>query len=209
MGKYNKVLLTSLYVGIIGVVFMCILVVISSVKNFVIEKPKYDYTLRGVFMSDIMSVASTKNDSFVRPYVKENISIGKTFYDIKEDSSKQENSLIYYEGSYIQNNGVDYISDEVFDVVSVLDGEVISIDDNSIYGKTLTIKHNDNLLTTYSNISNVLVGVGYKVSQGEIIAASSESTINNKKQTLHFEVIYHGKKINPETIYTINVSSMQ
>ena len=35
-----------------------------------------------------------------------------------------------------------------------------------------SIKHNDNLISVYSNVTNINVSVGYKVSQGEIIASS-------------------------------------
>ena len=51
------------------------------------------------------------------------------------------------------------------------------IKDGELYGKVITIKHNDNLYSVYSNISNVLISVGYRVSQGEIIGTSSDSKL--------------------------------
>lgn len=210
MGKYNRILLISLYGLIIGVMAMCVALVVSGLKNYVLELPNYDYTVNDVFMSDIMPVSKTQSDSLIRPYISENVKVGKSFYDKSSDSKKQEESIIYYEGTYIQNKGVDYVSEEDFDVVSSLSGEVISIEDNEIYGKVLTIKHNENLKTVYSNIANVLVSVGYNVTQGELIATSTPSKLDeNNKSLLHFEVYYKNEAIDPESIYTLNVSQLQ
>ena len=84
------------------------------------------------------------------------------------------------------------------------------IEDNAIYGKVITIKHNDNLKTVYSNVTNVLVSVGYHTSAGEIIATTSKSNIDdNNISMLHFEVIYNNQFLDPESIYTLNVSELQ
>ena len=152
----------------------------------------------------------SENNSIVRPYVGENITISKYFYDYDGEEDKQKNSIIFYENTYIQNKGVDYSCDELFDVVSVLDGEVISINDDKIYGKILTIKHSDSLTSVYYNLSNVLVSVGYKVSQGELIASSSLNKIdNNNKYLLHFEVVHNSENIDPESFYTLKVSELE
>ena len=129
---------------------------------------------------------------------------------ILKEIKKQLDSLIYYENTYMQNNGVDYSNDEEFDVVSILDGEVISIEDNAIYGKVVTIKHNDNLKSIYSNVKNVLVNVGYKISQGEIFASSDTYKVDTKvKSLLHFEVYYKDNAIDPENLYTMSVSDLK
>ena len=67
----------------------------------------------------------------------------------------------------MQNSGVDYVSANVFDVVSVLDGEIIGIEDSEIYKKIVTVKHSDNLITIYSNLENVSNFVN--VFKGQII----------------------------------------
>ena len=91
-----------------------------------------------------------------------------------------------------------------------IDGEVIKIEDSNIYGKVLTIKHNNNLVSVYSNIKDILVSVGYKVTTGEIIASSNKSIYeNNNKSLLHFEMYYNDKTINPESVYTLSVSELE
>ena len=72
------------------------------------------------------------------------------------------------------------------------------------------VKHNDNLISVYSNIKDVLVSVGYTASQGEIIASSDKSKIDNGDNSmLHFEIYYKGNAVDPESLYTMSVSELQ
>ena len=209
MKKYKMLLIPSIYVLAVVVMVLVTTMLISGIKSFVNSGNSFNYTLSDVFDEDVVPVMGKNTESIVRPYVSNNVKVGKYFYDYEADKIKQKESLILYENTYLQNTGVDYISDEIFDVVSILDGEVIGIEKNDIYGNVLTIKHNDNLITTYSNIDGILVNIGYKVSQGEIIAKSSSSKLDsNLKSTLHFEVEYKGELIDPENLYTLKVSDL-
>ena len=110
----------------------------------------------------------------------------------------------------MQNNGVDYVDNKNFDVVAILDGEIISIEDSEVYGKVVTIKHNDNLKSVYSNVDGILVTVGYKIHQGEIFAMSAKPKLQSDYESmLHFEVFYKECAIDPENMYTMSVSDFQ
>ena len=210
MKKYSKIIIPSIYVGVIGVMVVCCFLVVSGVKNFLNERKDYDYTLDKVFIKDTIPVSKNESNMIVKPYTNDKVKVYSYFYDFEGDSKKQLDSLIYYENTYMQNNGVDYSNDEDFDVVSILDGEVISIEDNAIYGKVVTIKHNDNLKSVYSNVKNVLVNVGYKISQGEIFASSDTYKVDTKvKSLLHFEVYYKDNALDPENLYTMSVSDLK
>lgn len=210
MGKYSKVLIPAFYIGIVIIMGMSVILVLSGISRYLNDKVNYKYTLDGVFESNTLPVVSNKNTSIIKPYIASNVKIGKYFYDFEADENKQEESIVYYENTYLQNNGVDYVSDESFDVVSILDGEIISIDESDVYGKVITIKHNDNLKTVYANVEDVLVSVGYKVSQGEIIAVSAKSTTNTtEKSLLHFEVYYKENVMDPENFYTLSVDELR
>ena len=209
MKTYTKLFIPFIYVGVITFMVMISLVVVNGVKAYLKEEVNYKYTLDNVFEDDIIPVIKTETDSIVRPYIDSEVKIGKYFYDYESENSRQEESLIIYEDIYMQNTGVNYVNEEDFDVVAVLDGEVIGIEDDEIYGKVVTIQHNDNLVTTYSNITDVIVNVGYKVTQGEIIATSSVSSLSNNKSMLHFEVIHKGDYMDPENLYTLKVSDIQ
>lgn len=209
MKDYFKIVIPFVYVGIIIFMVIISITLVNGIKNYIKEDTIYKYALDNVFEDDVIPVIKMETDTIVRPYIDSDVKVGKYFYDYEENSGKQEDSIIYYKNTYMQNTGVNYISDNSFEVVSVLDGEVIGIEENDVYGKIVTVKHNDNLITTYSNIDDVSINVGYNISQGEIIGSSSISEISNEKNMLHFEVVYKGDYIDPENFYTIKVSDMQ
>ena len=210
MKKKNKIFIASTYFLIVVIMILCVTMVIGGIKSYLKEEPNYNYVIDSVFEDgDILPVINTESNSIIRPYLSEKVKVGKYFYDYESDSKHQESALILYKNTYLQNKGVDYVSDEIFDVVSILDGEVINIEDNEIYGKVLTIKYNDNLKIIYSNIADVLVNIGYKTSQGEIIGVSEKSKFNNNEYMLHFEVYYKDKQIDPENLYTLSVSELE
>lgn len=170
MNKYSKILLPTFYIGIIAVMVLCATLVVSGVKTYLTNREEMKFTVDNVFDEDTTPVVKTETNTIVKPYIAESVKVGRYFYDFESDEKKQEKSLILYEDTYMQNNGVDYVDSKNFDVVAILDGEVISIEDSEVYGKVVTIKHNDNLKSVYSNVDGVLVTVGYKVHQGEIFA---------------------------------------
>ena len=211
MGKVSRILIPTVYIGVIAVMIMSTILVLSGIQSYLIDLPIYQYTLDGVFNENVVPVSTVPVvETIIKPYNSDKVNIGKYFYDFESDESKQEESLIEYEGTYMQNNGVDYVSDDKFDVMAILAGEVISIEDYEVYGKVVTIKHNDNLKSVYSNVKDVLVSVGYSAAQGEIIASSDKPKINTKNNSmLHFEVYYKNEPVDPESLYTLSVSEFQ
>lgn len=149
---------------------------------------------------DIPVVSTSK--TIVKPYLDSDVSLVKGFYDYKADSDSQEKSIIFYENTYMQNSGVTYSSEKVFDVISILDGMVISVENNDILGNTVEIRHNNDLISVYQSLSNVNVKKDDKVIQGQIIAKSGLSNIEKDLGNhLHFELYYKGKIVNPEEYY--------
>lgn len=146
-------------------------------------------------------VVSTSK-TIVKPYLDSDVSLVKGFYDYKGDSDSQEKSIIFYENTYMQNSGVSYSSEKIFDVISVLDGIVISVENNDILGTTVEIRHDNDLISVYQSLSNVNVKKDDKVIQGQIIAKSGLSNIEKDLGNhLHFELYYKGKIVNPEEYY--------
>ena len=210
MNKYSKILLPTFYIGIIAVMVLCATLVVSGVKTYLTNREEMKFTIDNVFDEDTTPVVKTETNTIVKPYIAESVKVGRYFYDFESDEKKQENSLILYEDTYMQNNGVDYVDSKNFDIVAILDGEVISIEDSEVYGKVVTIKHNDNLKSVYSNVDGVLVTVGYKVHQGEIFAMSAKPKLQSDYESmLHFEVYYKESAIDPENMYTLSVSDFQ
>lgn len=164
-----------------------------------------DYTyVTGTIFNDSMPILSY-DDVIVRPYQGNNINIIKEFYD--EES--KERGIIYYKDTYMQNTGVIYNSDTEFNVVSILDGEIIDIKNDDIMGYTVEIKHTDNLISSYEGLSTVYVKKGDQINQSTIIGKSGdiklEETISN---SLLFELIKDGHYINPEKYYDKKVNEV-
>ena len=142
------------------------------------------------------------NNVIVKPFLDSSVVLAKSFYDYTSDSASQEKSIIFYENIYMQNSGVDYANEKVFDVISVLDGTVISVEDNDIMGITVQIRHNNDLISVYQSLSDVTVSKDDNVIQGQIIAKSGLSNIEKDMGNhLHFELYHKGKIVNPEEYY--------
>jgi murein DD-endopeptidase MepM/ murein hydrolase activator NlpD len=78
-----------------------------------------------------------------------------------------------------------------------------------IGGRTLVIKHNEKIRTTYLNLSAIFVSVGTNVKQGDIIAAiGAEDDPSSVYPHLHFGIIYNGKYLDPEDVLNIDYSSI-
>lgn len=138
----------------------------------------------------------------VKPYVNESVKIVKNFYDYQGEESVQEDALIYYGNTYMQNSGVDYGLDTEFEVVSILDGTVMEVVDDEILGKTVKIKHNNDLISVYQSLGSVQVKANDTVNQGMIIGKSGSSNVSRDLGNhLHFELYYQGTVVNPENCY--------
>lgn len=156
----------------------------------------------------IYPTISVQNE-IIKPYVDESVSIAIPYYNVNSSDQEQQNSLIYYENIYMQNTGIMYVGDNEFNIVSVLDGKVKNIKDDTIMGKIVEIEHSNNLITIYQSLANTNLSIGQEVKQGEIIGLSGKNEIvDNSKFALHFEVYKNGELINPEDFYKLSVSEL-
>lgn len=143
------------------------------------------------------------------PFIGEDVALSRGFYDYSATTEEQEKSLVGYDGTYMQNSGVDYTSSNVFPIVSVLDGTVIEILDTELFGKKISIKHNNNIISSYQGVSDIKVSVDDNVLQGQEIAVSGTSVINKDLGNhLHFELYNNGNIINPITAIGKKVSEI-
>ena len=134
----------------------------------------------------------------IKPYINDSVKVVKSYYDYKADNSTQENSILYYGNTYMQNSGVDYASGSEFEVVSVLDGTVSEVVDDEIMGKTIKIKHSNDLVSVYQSMGSIDFKVNDTVNQGAIIGKSGENNISKDLGNhLHFELYYKGSIVNP------------
>lgn len=186
--------------GLYVVLFLTIAVggfmISKSMKKSPAVEENYTYVSSIITDQDIAVINETTK--MIKPVVNEKVTIGKNFYDYKADSKQQESSIIYYDGSYIQNSGLDYVLEEGFDVVAVLDGTVTDVREDELLGKVVEIKHNNGYVTSYQSLSEVSVKKDDTVTQGQTIGRSGTNKLDKDMGNhLHFELYANGQVADP------------
>lgn len=176
----------------------------SSVANL-----NEDFTYVNDYIFDSYYPVVNNDEKIIRPYTSESVNIYKNFYDKDATEEEQKNSIVYHEGIYMQNSGVDYKSDEQFDVTSALSGTVTKISDDTLLGKTVEIRNSSEIITLYQSLGEVSVKKGDTVVQGQMIGKSGSCVLNEEvKNGLHFEMYMNGGVINPEKHYDKSVKDI-
>ena len=157
--------------------------------------------------NEYIPVVATENTILV-PFVNQSVTKNKSFYNYQGDKKEQEDSIILYQDTYMQNSGVDYKYTEAFDIISILDGTVIEVTENEILGKTIKIKHNNDLISTYQSLQEVDVKVNDTVLRGQKIGTSGTCSLYSNDYNLHFELSYQGKFIDPEKSYNKTINEL-
>lgn len=190
----KKVLLSSM----LGLLALSAL----TLTELKLNKPEEDndYVNKTVFENKIPVVAT--KEIIARPYTDSTIKIRTNYYNKEDDEETQKNSLILFENTYLPSTGIDYQSDYDFDVVSILDGVVVTVREDQTLGKIVEIKHKNNIISSYQSLSEILVKEGDEVKQGTIIGKSGTSNIQKDMGShLHFELTIDSKTVDPEEYY--------
>lgn len=138
------------------------------------------------------------DDTIANPYIGDNIKIARYFYNLEDDMDRQKESIIYYNDTYMQSSGVDYTSENSFDVISILEGVVIDIKEDELLGKIVEIKHTNELVSSYAGLSEINVSKGENITKEMKIGKSGSNKINESLGNhLHFEVYKNGVNIDP------------
>ncbi len=97
----------------------------------------------------------------------------------------------------VKNNGVDISTDQGAKARSVFDGEVSRVFVVSGGNNAVIIRHGK-YLTVYSNLVNVLVNSGDKVSVKQTIGTIGTDNDDQSKTVLKFQIWRENEKLNPE-----------
>ena len=206
--KMKKLVVPTIYLTAI-LVFGTSVYLIQKIVNkqtFSTEQ-NLEYVDSEIVEEDFYVPVVMQTNIITRPYFSSSVTINKKFYDYKEEN--QEESIIFYENTYIQNSGTSYKRNEIFGVRATIDGNVIDITDNEILGKTIRIKHQNDIISTYQCLSSTNINIGDYVVRGQTIGMSGTSQLYNDNYNLHFELTYQGKNINPELYYDKSTDSLQ
>lgn len=205
--KLKGFVMPTIYVMLVAMLVISTFMTFSNSNDETVEED-ITYVSSVIWSNDTPVVATDK--VVVKPFTNKDVAIGKYYYDYKDGSDEQQNAIIFYENSYIQNSGVDYIFEDSFDVVSIYDGTVIKVEDNDIVGKTVEIKHDNNIISVYQSLSEVNVKQGDTITLGTKIGKSGNSKINKDLGNhLHFEIYVNGQVVNPEDCYNKKLTDLQ
>lgn len=194
--RLKRYVIPCLYVVLFATVMTGAFLITKAMKKSEPATPDYNY-VSNIVTSDVVPTISEAK-KLIKPYTDEKVTVGKSFYDYKAEASNQEKSITYYDGSYIQNSGIDYVLDQAFDVVAVLDGTVTNVKQDDILGTIVEIKHDNNYVTTYQSLSDVTVKKDDIVTQGQVIGKSGTNKLDKDMGNhLHFELYTNGQVVDP------------
>ncbi len=206
--KLKGFVLPTLYLLITISIFVGVVMLGSAVS---LESREYDYGV-GAIQENTESVVGeeTNVSSNIEAPIKENeATIGVHFYSKDDDETTQQNSLIYYENTYLPNTGVLYISDNNFEVETVFAGKVTDILDDEFFGKCIVVEHLSNLRTYYYGIDNILVSVGDELTNNTVLGTAKNNEIMNNKKSFLLEVYHNNELINPETFIGTQITNYE
>ena len=196
--RLRKFVIPTIYTIALAALFISILIIGKTYNSFTNEDIN-SHVVNAIVDDDSKAVMNETENKMIKPFANDNVTISKNFYDKDATEEEQQNSLIYYENTYMQNSGVLYTSENAYDIVATLDGKISDIKTDDILGNVIEIDHDNEIKTVYQSVDNIKVKVGDEVKQGDVIATSGANKLNNtNKNCLLFEVYHNGQLVNPQ-----------
>ncbi len=192
--KRNKktfIFITSLLLFLIGAG-----VIQEIVKNL---KPFEDVPVVSVETKD----KNNQESEVLKKPVNDDVKVSKGFYDTSLSDEELENALVYFEGVYRPNDGIDYTKDnEDFEVYASASGTVVRKENDSLLGWIVTIEHQKGLQTVYQSLDDIKVEKGDQVKQGDLIGKAGNNVYQSSlKKHVHFIVSINDQTVNPNKYF--------
>ena len=203
--KRFKPFVFPVFSALVAVFLIIGIISIEKVTSDPMEEDNYVYSNESITNETKPVINETETEVIIRPYKIDKIDIYKKFFD----ENNTEDGILFFNGTYMQSTGIVYNSTDEFDVISIYSGDVIDVKKDELLGFVVEIKHNDNLISTYSGLKSVNVKKGEKVSQKALIGKSGELKFDtNLKNSLMFEIIKNGKYENPEQFFDKRINEL-
>ena len=206
--RNRKILMFStvviLFLGVIGMVQL----VLNQYQPFEdtavvkVEDNKEDDTAEN-------KTTTKEIEKLLKP-VDDDVKIVKKFYDAKLDDKELEKALVYFEGVYRPNLGVDFSKDgKTFEVKAACSGTVTKKENDALLGWVVTVTNENGFSTTYQSLSEVNVEKDAVIKQGDKIGVSGENVFESElKSHLHFILEKDNQALNPETYFNQQVTKI-
>lgn len=151
----------------------------------------------------------TTTEKLLKP-VSDDVKIVKKFYDASLSDAELEKALVYFEGVYRPNLGIDFSKDgKSFEVKAACSGTVTKKDNDALLGWVVTVTNENGFSTTYQSLSEVSVEKDAVIKQGDKIGVSGENVYESElKHHLHFVLEKDNQAINPESYFDKEVTKI-
>ena len=169
--------------------------------------PRYLILFTGIFLLLLLSNPTTiysypgKDPDLRKPFIFP--LYGDVVLGFREEYFNDDRQANY------RHTGIDIIGGPGDRVSASGNGIVVYTGFSPIGGRTIVIRHNQNIRTTYLNLQNVYVSQGDRVKQGDIIASigafDDPSCIDSH---LHFAIIYINKYLDPLQVLSMDYASI-
>lgn len=137
-------------------------------------------------------------DLITSPFSNQEVTIQRYFYNQEDDAEQKEKSVVFYNGTYMPNTGIDYVFGETFDVLSIYEGTVIDVSEDEFLGKSVKVRHNNEVISVYQGLGQVEVNKGDVIFLGQKIGTSGTNKLNESLGNhLHLEIYKNGEVIDP------------
>lgn len=126
-----------------------------------------------------------------------NLSFREDYFDLEKNTARK-------------HTGIDIAGEFNQDVAASGNGIVVYVGFSPIGGRTIVIKHNEKIRTTYLNLLSIFVSPGDYVHQGDVIAAigAADDPSSFKGSHLHFGIIYNDFYLDPLDVLKISYKSI-
>ncbi|WP_240224742.1 FimV/HubP family polar landmark protein [Rheinheimera hassiensis] len=99
-------------------------------------------------------------------------------------------------GEMKQHNGIDIAAKRGASITAVQDGIVVRATHSPTFGKIVELDHGNGTVTRYAHADSIEVDVGEFVKKGSQIATVGSTGLATGPH-IHFEVLEHGRQVNP------------
>ncbi len=205
--RLKKPVIYSLYALAFIMLILGIFLLEKSTNKLDYKNKDYQYVSKTGIEKDVPVVNT--NNMLIKPYTDTDVTIVKDYYDYKGSEDEQKESIIYYEGTYMPSNGISYGKDKEFNVISILDGKVTKVKEDTTLGNIIIITHDNKIVSTYESVKDISVKEGDTVKQGDVIAKSSTSNISSELNNhLYFELSINDQLVNPEDYFGKSINEI-
>lgn len=123
------------------------------------------------------------------------------YVSMEYTSGEGENLFVYSStlNMWTTHHGVDLVAADGTQVCSMFDGTVIDVTESYGMGGTVVVDHGDNVIATYSSLSDIQVVKGQEVMQGEVLGTVSTTASYEfvDGAHLHLEITENGDYVDP------------